>query len=276
MKNLSRKTDIRWILTTIPRNKKMSKKVIYEFLSDSDIQEWLECSKEFLTAVDEVIEVTPLNSRASTKEKILRFFFMDARTTVYDIYVLAESLLTNDRHHFSRAIESSRRLLFENTIDYFYISESDDLVAERRAEFMLYTNSIGNDREKRKEAFEQKYGKLRGDYWSGKSREEKVAQGMQKYPPLENDKSFAGIVKPTFDWLNEQVHGNTMVALYWSFDKHGSYKDEYRRQITTGLLSLILFYLLSHAYCNFTGRGSEVERFGFYKSYIIEKFAQQN
>lgn len=254
----------------------MSTRILYEFLSDSDMQEWLECSKEFLTAVDEVIEVTPLNSRASNKEKILRFFFMDARTTVYDIYVLVESLLTNDRHHFSRAIGSSRRLLLENTIDYFYISESDDLVAERRAEFMLYTNSMGEDREKKKEAFEQKYGKLRGDYWSGKSRDEKVKQGILKYPPIGENNSFADMVKPTFGYLNEQVHGNSMVALYWSFDKHGTYKDEYRLQITTGLLSLILFYLLSHAYCNFTGRGSEVERFGFYKSYIIEDLGQQS
>ena len=247
----------------------MSKKVLWERLSNSDMQEWLNCSKDFLTAVDEFIDLTPINSRASGKQKILRFLFMDARTAAYDICVLAESLLNNDRHIYSRAMEAANRLILENTIDYFYISESDDSVAERRIDFMLIANSKGEDQKKKQKDFEQKYGKLKGDYWSGKSREEKINQGILKCPKYNDQQSFVTIV-PIFKNLNERVHGNSMVGLYWSFDKHGTYNDEYRGQVAMGLLNVTTFYFLSDAYCKFTGRGSEVERFVFYESYVLK------
>lgn len=240
-------------------------------LSDSELKEWLKYSKDFLSVVDETIELIPVNSSASVKQKILRFLFMDVRSAAYDICVLAESLLTNDRHHFSRSIEAARRLIMENTIDFFYISESDDSVAKQRLDFMFVVHTKDDNEKKRKEkSFKKKYKTDgRGDFWSGKSRKEKVEQGMQKYPPLENEKSFVGIVKPTFDWLNERVHGNTMVALYFTFDKQGQYADEYRGQIALGLATLsLLFYLLTHAYCNFSGRGSEIKRFDSYYSYV--------
>ena len=249
----------------------MSTPPIYQILSDSVMQEWLECSKDFLSAVDETIELTPVNMSASAKQKILRFLFMDSRSAAYDMCVLVESLLTNDRHHFSRAIEASRRLLLENTIDYFYISESEDSVAKQRVDFMRVV-STKNDNEKKREkkAFKKKYKvNGRGDFWSGKSREEKVEQGLHKYPPVGKDTSFANMVKPTFSFLNERVHGNTMVALYFSFDKQGKYADEYRGQVALGLLTVsLLFYLLTHAYCHFNGRGSEIKRFDFYYSYV--------
>ena len=106
-------------------------------------------------------------------------------------------------------------------------------------------------------------------FWSGKSRKEKIEQGIQKYPPIGKDTSFANMVKPIFASLNERVHGNTMVASYFSFDKHGEHADEYRGQVALGLLTLsVLFYLLIHAYCHFNGRGSEIKRFDFYYSYI--------
>ena len=113
---------------------------IYE-LSEGELQEQLKYSKDFLSAVDETVDLIPYNASDSIKQKILRFLFMDARSAAYDICVLAESLLTNDRHHFSRAIAASRRLIMENTIDYFYISESDDSVAEQRMDFIHVTNT---------------------------------------------------------------------------------------------------------------------------------------
>ena len=253
----------------------MSKKVLSDRLSVSDMQDWLNCSNDFLTAVDEIIDLTPVSPRASGKEKILRFLFMDARTTVYDICVLAESLLNNDRHIYSRAIVAADRLLLENTIDYFYISESDESVAKRRIDFMLIANSKGEEQKQKQKAFEQKYGKLKGDYWSGKSREEKINQGILKCPMYFNQKSFIGIGF-IFKYLNEEVHGNSMVGLYWSFDKHGDHQGEYRRQIAMGLLNIILFYFLSHAYCIFTGRGSEVKHFDFYESDVLKFTTPKN
>ena len=123
---------------------------IYE-LSEGELQEQLKYSKNFLSAVDETVDLIPYNASDSIKQKILRFLFMDARSAAYDICVLAESLLTNDRHHFSRAIAASRRLIMENTIDYFYISESDDSVAEQRMDFMHVTNTPNGNEKKRKE-----------------------------------------------------------------------------------------------------------------------------
>ena len=241
-------------------------------LSEGELQEQLKYSKEFLSAVDETIDYIPYNASDSIKQKILRFLFMDARSAAYDICVLAESLLTNDRHHFSRAIAASRRLIMENTIDYFYISESDDSVAEQRMDFMHVTNTPnGNEKKREEKAFKKKY-KVdgRGDFWSGKSRKEKIEQGIQKYPPMGNEKSLANTMKSTIEYLNEQVHGNTIVILYLTFDKHGEYAYEYRGQVAVGLQHLLLFYFLVHAYFNFNDRGSEIKRFDFYYSYICD------
>ena len=249
----------------------MSTPVIYQILSDPALQEWLKYSKDFLSTVDETLELIPVNFSHSTKQKILRLIFMDARSAAYDICVLAESLLTNDRHHFSRAIEAARRLLIENTIDYFYISESDNSVAEQRWDFLLAVNTPDDNEKKKKEkVFKKKY-KVdgRGDFWSGKSRKEKVEQGMHKYPPIGKDTPFASMVKSIFAGLNERIHGNTIVASYFSFNKQGEEADEYRRQVALGLLTLsALFYVLIHAYCNVNGRGSEIKRFDSYYSYI--------
>ena len=253
----------------------MSNKVLWEVLSNSDMQEWLDCSKKFLAAVDEIIDLTPVSSSPSNEEIILRHLFMDARTTVYDICVLAESLLNDDRHIYSRGMEAAIRLLYENTIDYFYISESDASVVERRVKFMLITNSQG--KKQIQKAFDQKYGKQeRGDYWSGKSREEKMDLGLFKCPKYSNNKSFSKTVKDLFKMLNEGVHGNSTVDSYLSFDKDGKHRDEYRRQVTIGLLSIILFYFLSEAYFEFTGRGSEVDRFVFYGSDFLKFTTPEN
>ena len=246
----------------------MSTPIIYKSLSE--LQEWLKYNKDFLSAVDETVELIPVNASHPTKQKILRLVFMDARSAAYDICVLSESLLTNDRHHFSRAIEASRRLLMENTIDYFYISESDNSVSKQRLDFLNAVNTPDDNEKKKKEkAFKKKYKDTeRGDFWSGKSREEKIDQGLHKYPPVGKDTSFANVVKPMFAYLNEQVHGNTMVGSYFSFNKQ-EYADEYRGQVVLGLLTVsVLFYVLTHAYCNFNGRGSEITRFDSYYSYI--------
>lgn len=254
----------------------MSNKVILELLSDSDMKEWLNRSKELLTTVDEILDLIPVRPHASGKERILRFLYMDARTCAYDICVLAESLFNNDRHIFSRGIEASIRLLWENTIDYFYISESDDSAAKRRIDFMGIANSKGEDQKKKQKDFEENYGKhKRGDYWSGKSREEKINHGILKCSEYSDQQAFVAIV-PIFKNLNERVHGNTMVGLYWSFDKHGAFNDEYRGQVAMGLLSVMLFHVLSDAYCKFTGRGSEVKHFVFYQSYVLKLLAPEN
>ena len=110
----------------------------------------------------------------------------------------------------------------------------------------------------------------RGDYWSGKSREDKMNQGIMKNPSYSHAKSLTHIVKPKFDYLNEQVHGNSVFGSYWTFNKHSENEHEYRRQIASGLLDMLFFYFISVDYCRFTGRGFEVERFRFYGSYVIK------
>lgn len=232
-------------------------------LSDSELKEWLKHSKNFILTVDEIIDLIPYSASDSIKQKILRLLFMEVRSAAYDICVLAESLLNNETHFFSRSIEAARRQIFEDMIDYFYISESDNSVALQRTEFLLV---VGTPDEK---TFRKRYKiDKRGDYWSGKSRKEKIEQGMQKYPPLCNERFLANIVGSAFSTLNEFVHGNTMVALHLTLDKQGEYADEYRGQIGKGLAFVFYFYLVTHAYLNFNGSGSEIERIDFYFSYV--------
>ena len=73
------------------------------------MQELLKYSKDFLSAVDETIKLTPVNASASAKQNALRFLFMDSRSAAYDMSVLVESLLNNDRHHFPLAIERFKK-----------------------------------------------------------------------------------------------------------------------------------------------------------------------
>ena len=255
----------------------MSVTLLHKILYDSDMsnmREWLKYSQDFLSVVDEVIKLTPIDRSASPKQKSLRFLFMNARMASYEICLLSGSLLNDESHHFSRAIEYAMRLLWETMIDYFYISEAEDSIAQRYWEFLAVVNTIdSNDRKMKHTAFKQKYANTNhGDYWSGKSREDKTDQGIVKNPMYRNAKSLADLVKPRFEYLNEQVHGNFLFGAYWSFNKHGRNEIEYRQQIGSGLLNLLLFYFVSDEYCKFTGRGSEVKRFRFYISYVLKFF----
>ena len=246
----------------------MHREDITETFSNSDLRELLGYSKELLLTVDEIIRLTPIPQASSSEQRALRLLFMDARTASYDICILAESLLDNDSHHFSRAIEYSMRLLWETMIDYFYIFEADDSVAERYLEFLDLVNSKNcSDYTENRKAFEAKYENThRGDYWSGKSREDKVTQGVNKQP--KNNISELGNLKRLFEYLNEQVHGNVLVGLYWDFNKHGRFEYVYRGQVVAGLLSVWIYYSLSEAYCKFTGRGSEINRFECYEAHV--------
>ena len=249
----------------------MYREDITETFSDSDLRALLDCSKELLSIVDEIIEVIPITQFPSAKQKALRLLFMDTRTASYDIRVLVESLLDNKSHHFSRAIEFSIRFIWEKAINYFYISEVDNPitnpVAQRYLDFLDVVNTDGDDeRKERHKAFKEKYENTdRGDYWSGQSREDKIIQGLSKQP---NGQMQVDNVKNLFGYLNEHVHGNLLVGSYWDFDKYGRFEYEHRGQIVAGLLNLYIFYAVSNAYCKFTGRGNEVERFKIYESRV--------
>ena len=246
----------------------MSRTILAENLSDSDLHEWLKYSMDLLLAVDNTVALIPIDRYATIKQKRLRNLFMDARTAFCDICVLAESLLNNDNHLYSRAIEYSVRLLWECAIDFFYLFESDDSVSERNLDFIATINCAEEVREAKKQAFREKYGHPGHDYWSGMSRKKKVNQGIMKNPQFRGAKSDTDSVKLQFEYLNEHVHANLLVGLYWSFDKHGKYAHEYRSQIASGLLNLWLFYPLSTSYCIFNGRGSEPRKFEFYEKNV--------
>lgn len=245
----------------------MNREEITELLSDSNLEELLKDSQEFLATIDEIIKLIPPISSPS-KQMALRLLFMDARTASYDICILAESLLRNDSHLFSRALEYSIRLIYETTIDYFYIFESDNSVAQRYLDFLgVVNNKDSNAYDERLKDFESRYERTgRGCHWSGKSRKDKVNQGLNKQQKttIENP----GNLKRLFDYLNEQVHGNILVGYYWDFDKFGKFEYVYRGQVVVGLSIIWIFYIISESYCRFTGRGSEVKRFEHYEPYI--------
>lgn len=58
----------------------MSTPPIYQTLSDFKLQEWLKYSNKLFGTADETIELIPYNPYASTKQKALRFLFMNARS----------------------------------------------------------------------------------------------------------------------------------------------------------------------------------------------------
>ena len=242
-------------------------------LSDSDLHELLKYSKDLISKVDETIILTPLPGNVRNKHLVLRKLFMNTRAASFDICVLAKSLLIDESHHFSRSIEYSGRLLWECTIDYFYIFESDDSVADRYSDFLDIANSEIEIRKQMKKSFVEKYGKSgSGDFWSGKYRKEKIDQGINKQP--NNKISHIGSFNKMFNYYNEQVHGNIIMGSYWSFDKHGKHEHEYRGQIASGLVNVLLFHDVSRSYYEFNGRGFEVEHLEFYDSYIRKLFSR--
>ena len=128
----------------------MSVIALHKTLSIPELQEWLEYSKQLLSTVDETIELTPPSRFPSLKDRSLRILYMNARTASYEICLLADSLLNNDSHHFSRSIEYSMRLLWETTIDYFYISLAGECVAQRYLDFLNVVNTPDSNERKRK------------------------------------------------------------------------------------------------------------------------------
>ena len=260
-------------LELLKQEEKMPIPPIHKMLPPPQLGEWLEYSKHLISTVDETIEFTPISPSASLTQKALRILFMNARTASYEICILADSLLNNNDHHVSRGIEYSIRLLWETAIDYFYISMTGDSTAQRYLEFLDIANTLDSDeRENKHTAFKQKYPNTdRGDYWSGVSREEKSDKGIMSNSSYNKGGSITDLIKPTFKYLNEHVHGNFVFGSYWSFNKHGK---QYLFQIGSGLLNLLFFYALSHDYCISNGRGSEVARFRFYASYILEHLGE--
>ena len=246
----------------------MRREDITEMFTTSDLEEMLKGSEEFLATIDEIIKLTPLADSPSVKQVALRLLFMDARTAAYDIFILAESLLRNDSHLFSRALEFSIRLLHETMIDYFYIFESDNSLAQRYLDFLdVVNNKDSNDYDERLKDFESRYERTgRGCHWSGTSRKDKIIQGLNKQP--KNNITRLGSVTHFFDYLNEQVHGNILVGYYWDFDKYGKFEHVYRGQVMAGLSNIWIFYIISEAYCGFTGRGNEVKHFEHYEAQI--------
>ena len=59
-----------------------------------------------------------------------------------------------------------------------------------------------------------------------------------------------------------------IMGSYWSFDKHGEHEHEYRGQIASGLVNVLLFHDVSRSYYEFTGRGFEKKHLELYDSYI--------
>ena len=251
----------------------MHREDIAEILSDSDLQELLNNSKDLITKVDETIILTPLPDYVCNKDLIQRKLFMNARAASFDICVLAKSLLNDESHHFSHSIEYSARLLWECTIDFFYIIQSDESVTDRYSDFLDITNSEKEIREQMENDFKKKYGNPGRDFWSGKSRKEKIDQGLNKQSNI-GEVSHNETFQRTFNYLNEHVHGNILMGSYWSFDKHGDHEHEYRGQIASGLLHVMLFYNVSRSYYDFTGRGFEKKHIEFYESYVHKLFSK--
>ena len=242
-------------------------------LSASDFKELLKYSKKLILKVDETIKLTPLSAPVYNKKLVLRKLFMDVRAASYDICILADSLLNDESHCFSRSIEYSARLLWDCTIDYFYIFESNDSVTDRYSAFLDIANSEKEIRKQMEEDFKKEYGNLGRDFWSGKTREEKIDQGRNKQSNA-NRISDIDRVKRMFNYLNEHVHGNILMYSYWSFDKHDKHEYERRGQIASGLLNIFLFYDVSCSYYEFTGRGFEKEHLDFYDTYIRKVFSR--
>ena len=166
------------------------------------------------------------------------------------------------------------RFLHETMIDYFYIFESDNSVAQSFLEFLtLVNNKDSSDYTENRKAFENKYENTgRGDHWSGKSRKDKVTQGLNKQP--KNNITRLDNVKRAFEYMNEQVHGNILVGYYWDFDKYGEFEYVYRGQVMAGLSNIWVFYIISETYCRFTGRGNEVQRFERYEAHLKANFQE--
>lgn len=240
---------------------------------NTDLRELLECNKKMLLTVDEIIEEIP-PQRSSSKQIALRILFMEARPAAHDICVLAESLLDNNNYNFSPSIEFSIRFIWEKTIDYFYIFENDDPptnpVAQRYLDFLdVCKHQDIDDRKEKQKGFKEKYGNPGSDYWSGETRENKIAQGLNKQP--KEYRIEISNVKSLFQSLNEFVHGNIIQESHWVLNKHNKFD---RQQLLTGLFNISIFYFLFMGYCNFTGRGGEINRFEWYETHFHTIFSR--
>lgn len=227
--------------------------------------ELIEIAKELIKSTDDFLTTNPCSNykvaqdfgKIPRDKAVMRHIFMNTRDLSFDAVVLAESL-HKQNHYNSPSLAYCRRSLFEFAIDIAYIYHDmhsrnhRDQTVDRYYDFL---RSVGNKELRKK--FNKKYsGTQHGDYWSGKSRKEKMELGLKLGLKMRGwtDETSPGM----FDVLNEEVHNNIGLHTHYVYDRN-------IENYTDGQVGISMFcvnqylYTASEYYYTFCGRHSELD-----------------
>ena len=227
--------------------------------------ELIEIAKELIKCTDNFLITNPFSNykvaqdfRKIPRDKaVMRHIFMNTRDLSFDAIVLSKSLHTQN-HYNSPSMAYCCRSLLEFAIDIAYIYHDmysrnhSNKSVERYYEFL---RSVDNEELRKK--FHKKYsGTRRGDYWSGKSREEKMKLGLRLGLKMRGwtDESTSEI----FNKLNEEVHNNIGLHTHYVHDRN--MEDHTDLQVGIGMFYVNqCLYTVSEYYYTFCGRHSELD-----------------
>ena len=227
--------------------------------------ELIKIAKELVKSTDDFLITNPfLNYKVAQDfgkiprdKAVMRHIFMNTRDLSFDAVVLAESLYKQN-HYNSPSMAHCRRSLFEFAIDIAYIYHDmysrnhNDKSVHRYYDFL---RSVSNKELKKK--FKEKYsGTERGDYWSGKTRKEKMELGLRlglKMRGWTDERS-----PELFDILNEEVHHN--IGLHTHYVHNRSMEDYTDIQVGISMFYVNqCLYTASEYYYTFCGNHSELD-----------------
>ena len=227
--------------------------------------ELINIAKELVKSTDDFLITNPFANykvpqdfgKIPKNKAVMRHIFMNTRDLAFDAVVLAESL-HKQNHYNSPSMAYCCRSLFEFAIDIAYIFHDmysrnhSDKSVERYYGFLRSVNNA----ELRKKFCEKYSDTRRGDYWSGKSREEKMELGLRLGLKMRGwtDETSPGI----FDELNEEVHNNIGLHTHYVYDRN--MEDYIDLQAGKSMLYVNqCLYTASEYYYTFSGKHSELD-----------------
>lgn len=181
--------------------------------------------------------------------------FKQTRLLTYDTHALVKSLTNNRKHYASPTLFYTRRELRELAINIAYIYK--DLTQEKpgNAAEDYFKHLLGKD----------KYSG--GDRWSGKTRKEKIKNGLEYFGDVEN------IFKnpENFNNLHKPVHSAVLPWVSIVANPQNVAATTIGQTIIENSVEAILWtFITSKYYYNFVDRPEELATLEPYKAYIDE------
>ena len=201
----------------------------------------------------EVCAINHVNFNADSRDKYtMMHLFKQTRLVAYEAYVLAKSLHDDCKHYVSPSLLYTRRELRELVINTAYIYRDVDRNNPKYAA-QKYFRLLLNDNTKINHS---------SDRWSGKTRADKFAEGIEHY----GDVSDHFKNSENFDVLHKPIHSGVLPCVNIVANPHNILDGQMMMVSLTEAITWL--FLASKYYYKFVNRPAELTGLEQYKTYV--------